>query len=57
MSKNLVSAKDNTAEVLQKIRAEIEKGRIGGPFEAPPFLNMRCSPIGLVPKKAPGNLD
>ena len=54
MSKNLVSANENSEEVLRKIRAEIEKGRVGGPFESPPFTNMRCSPIGLVPKKAPG---
>ena len=54
LSKNLVSAKDNTDEVLRKIEAEIEKGRVGGPFDTPPFHNMRCSPIGLVPKKAPG---
>ena len=54
MSKNLVSANENREEVLKKIRAEIEKGRVGGPFVAPPFMNMRCSPIGLVPKKAPG---
>ena len=40
--------------MLRKIGAEIEKGRVGGPFETPPFNNMRCSPIGLVPKKAPG---
>ena len=54
LSKNLVSANENSEEVLRKIRAEVEKGRVGGPFEAPPFANMRCSRIGLVPKKAPG---
>ena len=54
LSKNLISAKENSEEVLSKIKGEIEKGRVGGPFEVTPFTNMRCSPIGLVPKKAPG---
>ena len=54
MSKNLISAKENSSEVHRKINAEIEKGRVGGPYKTPPFPNMRCSPIGLVPKKAQG---
>jgi hypothetical protein len=54
MSKNLISAKENSSEVHSKINAEIKKGRVGGPYETPPFSNRRCSPIGLVPKKAPG---
>ena len=29
-------------------------GRIIGPFDTPPFENFRISPLGLVPKKAPG---
>jgi hypothetical protein len=44
MCKNLISAKENIKEVYAKINAEIEKGRVGGPFEVPPFKNMRCSP-------------
>ena len=54
MSKNLISAKENSSEVHRKINAEIEKGRVGGLYETTPFPNMRCSPIGLVPKKAQG---
>jgi hypothetical protein len=53
-SNNLISAKENIEEVHSKINAEIIKGRVGGPYVAPPFENMRCSPIGLMPKKAPG---
>ena len=53
-SKNLISVAENKAEVYSKINGEIIKGRVEGPFEIPPFTNLRCSPIGLVPKKAPG---
>jgi hypothetical protein len=53
-SKNLVSVADNLKEVEKKIKGEIEKGRVEGPFDDPPLKNLRCSPIGLVPKKAPG---
>ena len=48
-SKNLTSVKENMEEIHRKINGEIEKGRVGGQFEAPPFDNLRCSPIGLVP--------
>jgi len=29
-------------------------GRILGPFSYPPFSNLRVSPLGVIPKKAPG---
>ena len=38
----------------QKIQQEVTSGRIAGPFKSPPFQNLRISPLGLVPKKAPG---
>jgi hypothetical protein len=55
-SKNLISVAQNKAEleIYSKIKGEIEKGRVRGPFEVPPFDNLRCSPIGLVPKEVPG---
>jgi hypothetical protein len=49
----LVSIAENI-EVHRKIVGEVEKGRVAGPFENIPFPNLRCSPIGLVPKKNPG---
>ena len=52
--KNLKSAFDHKAVMREKLRKEIALGRIVGPFTAPPFKNFRCSPIGLVPKKSPG---
>ena len=41
--------------VLDKLRKEINLGRIAGPFAARPFPNLQCSPIGLVPKHEPGS--
>ena len=38
----------------KKINSEILAGRVAGPFDAPPLPNLRVSPIGLVPKKTPG---
>ena len=53
-ARNLVSARVN-ANILQcKIDRELQLGRIAGPFSRPPFPNFRCSPIGLIPKQAPG---
>lgn len=37
-----------------KLRIELEKGRISGPFDHPPFPNFHCSPMAIVPKKTPG---
>ena len=50
-SSNLKSAKEAPEIVSQKLQAEIEAGRIAGPFEKPPFPNFRTNPLGLVPKK------
>ena len=48
------SAYENKDEIREKIRKELAAGRIAGPSEQPIFPNMRCSPLGLVPKKEPG---
>jgi hypothetical protein len=39
-STNLISVSQHMAEVDRKINREIEKGRVGGPFEVPPFINL-----------------
>ncbi|MES9905170.1 MAG: reverse transcriptase domain-containing protein, partial [Sedimenticola sp.] len=51
---NLKSANENPAIVRHKIITEIQAGRVAGPFSATPFVNFRISPLGLVPKKQPG---
>lgn len=53
-SKNLVSAFQQPSVVEAKLKKEIEAGRIAGPFETPPLSCFRVSPLGVVPKKTPG---
>ena len=38
----------------EKLQQEIALGRMAGPFPYKPISNLRCSPIGLVPKKTGG---
>ena len=53
-SPNLKSALDNPASVNDKLSKELTAGRIVGPFDFPPFDPFRISPLGIVPKKSPG---
>ena len=53
-AKNLKSVLVNPADAIEKVENEIAKGRIAGPFRNRPISNLRCSPIGLVPKKTSG---
>ena len=52
--KNLKSAYQNPSIVWEKINKEIAAGRLAGPFSSIPFQNFKMSPIGLVPKREPG---
>lgn len=36
---------------IDKVENEIKNGRIALPFEYRPISNLKCSPIGLIPKK------
>ena len=51
---NLKSIKDNPEIAKDKIMHEVKLGRIAGPFTTKPISYVRCSPIGLVAKKAGG---
>ena len=42
--------------VQWKINKEVKEVRVLGPFSAPPLENLRVSPLGIVPKKAQGEL-
>ncbi|XP_053392697.1 uncharacterized protein LOC128555162 isoform X1 [Mercenaria mercenaria] len=53
-SPNLKSAKDHASVVAAKLSKELEANRIAGPFTEIPLENFRVSPIGVVPKKEPG---
>lgn len=54
LSNNLPSFEKNKSVGLQKISQELCTGRIAGPFSSPPFTNIQVSPLGIVPKKNPG---
>ena len=52
---NLKSAVEFPAVIDNKITKELALSRILGPFDAPPPSdNFRISPLGVVPKKTPG---
>ena len=51
---NLISATDNPDVVDAKISKELKAGRLAGPFRTRPFYPFRISPLGVVPKKTPG---
>lgn len=54
-SNNLKSALLNPTVVDAKLHKRLELNRLPGPFESPPFSTFRVSPLGVVPKKAPGD--
>lgn len=53
-SPNLKSALENKEVVNVKIFKELQAGRIQGPFSDPPIPSIKISPLGIVPKKSPG---
>ena len=53
-AKNLASAYEHPQIVSAKIFKELEANRLAGPFDSPPFSTFRVSPLGLIPKKTPG---
>lgn len=53
-SPNLKSALENKEVVNDKIFKELQAGRIQGPFSDPPIPSIKISPLGIVPKKSPG---
>lgn len=53
-SNNLKSTQELPLIAQKKLEKEIEAGRIVGPFDEPPIEELRVSPIGIVPKKVPG---
>jgi hypothetical protein len=51
---NFKSVLENPQIALEKFENEIQLGRIAGPFQYSPISNLRCSPIGVIPKKTSG---
>ena len=54
LASNLHSAKEQPKILAAKLEKELCAGRIVGPFSRPPFDNFISSPLGVVPKKTPG---
>ena len=54
VSQNLKSAQENPDMADKYLDKETLLGQVGGAFENPPFPNMQCHPIGVIPKKDPG---
>ena len=48
--RNLLSARNNEAQVTEAILKELTRGHTSGPFPYPPFTHTHCSPIGSAPK-------
>ena len=48
---NLPTAKLDPQLIWDRLHKDIQLGRMLGPFKDPPFLDLMCSPVGLVPKK------
>ena len=53
-SRNLLSAYAHPAILDSKLAKERELGRIMGPFKNTPFSTFFVSPLGVIPKKTPG---
>ena len=52
--KNLVSTLEFPDVIHKSLMKEVDAGRMLGPLDFLPFEEFQISPVGLVPKKAPG---
>ena len=50
-ARNLSSAFQHTQITDREIHKECQAGRVQGPFTNPPLQNLKCSGVGVVPKK------
>jgi hypothetical protein len=50
----MLSAKTQKSQILGIIHKETQLGRMAGPFSTPPLSNLRCNPVGVLPKKDGG---
>ncbi len=51
MARNLRSAAAHPEVIEAELEKEIAAGRLLGPFPDRPFPNLRCSGLGVVPKR------
>ena len=52
--RNLISVLHNEDVACENVLQEVQLGRIAGPFQYKSISNLRCCPVGLVPKKTGG---
>ncbi|XP_033763092.1 uncharacterized protein LOC117344458 isoform X1 [Pecten maximus] len=52
--RNLLSARNNQDTVSNLLQEEVSKGFMYGPFQSPPFVPYRVSPLGLATHKYSG---
>ena len=52
--KNLNTARQHPEVLDKKLNKELQSGRLMGPFTQSPYENAVISPLGLQPKKEPG---
>ena len=50
-AKNHVSVSNLESEVDKKVKNELLKGRIEGPFSSSPLNNLKISPLAIIPKR------
>ena len=48
---NLRSASDHTEVIDEALQKELANNHMAGPYTNPPYPNLRCSGVGVVPKK------
>ena len=48
---NLRSTSDHTEVIDEALQKELASNRMAGPYTNPPYPNLRCSGVGVVPKK------
>ena len=53
---NLSTAVQDPQLIKDKLQKEVKLGCMVGPFKEPPFPDLICSPVGLVPKKESSEL-
>ena len=51
---NLISAHQHPQIIDKALKKEVAENRMAGPYSTPPYSNLRCSGIGVVPKKDRG---
>ena len=51
---NLTSARIHPTVIDEALMKEVAENRMAGPYDSPPYYNLRCSGVGVVPKKDGG---